>query len=132
LELGLADLGEYPVGISTTSANIPQLAQTIIRNLSSAGHALTLNLAAPLDITSWLAVEPRVGVLGFQSKQEVYAPQGTFSHDREGGGIDAGLALLLRPTRKLYVGAAVDCFDTGGSRCDVLLYSAEIEFHFGR
>jgi hypothetical protein len=131
LELGLADLGEYPVGISTTSTNIPQLAQTIVRNLSSAGRAVTLNLAAPLDITSWFAVEPRIGALGFQSKQEVYTPQGTFSHDREGGGIDAGLALLLRPTRKLYVGAAVDCFDTGGSRCDVLLYSAEIEYHFG-
>jgi hypothetical protein len=132
LELGLADLGEYPVGISTTSANIPQLAQTIIRNLSSAGRALTLNLAAPLNITSWFAVEPRIGALGFQSRQEVFTPQGTFSHDREGGGIDAGVALLLRPTRKLYVGAAVDCFDTGGSRCDVLLYSAEIEYHFGR
>jgi hypothetical protein len=132
LELGLADLGEYPVGISTTSTNIPQLAQTIIRNLSSAGRAVTLNLAAPLDITSWFAVEPRIGVLGFQSKQEVYTPQGSFSHDREGGGIDAGLALLLRPTRKFYIGAAVDCFDTGGSRCDVLLYSAEIEYHFGR
>jgi hypothetical protein len=132
LELGLADLGEYPVGISTTSTNIPQLAQTIIRNLSSAGRAVTLNLAAPLDISSWFAVEPRIGVLGFQSKQEVYTPQGAFSHDREGGGIDAGLALLLRPTRKVYVGAAVDCFDTGGSRCDVLLYSAEIEYHFGR
>jgi hypothetical protein len=132
VELGLADLGEYPVGISTTTTNIPQLAQTIIRNLSSAGRAVTLNLAAPLDITSWFAVEPRIGALGFQSKQEVYTPQGTFSHDREGGGIDAGLALLLRPTRKFYVGAAVDCFDTGGSRCDVLLYSAEIEYHFGR
>ncbi|HXP24366.1 MAG TPA: hypothetical protein VN891_01225, partial [Steroidobacteraceae bacterium] len=132
LELGLADLGEYPVGISTTSTNIPQLAQTIIRNLSSAGRAVTLNLAAPLNITSWFAIEPRIGALGFQSKQEVYTPQGTFSHDREGGGIDAGLALLLRPTRKLYVGAAVDCFDTGGSRCDVLMYSGEIEYHFGR
>ena len=132
LELGLADLGEYPVGISTTSTNIPQLAQTIIRNLSSAGRAVTLNLAAPLNITSWFAIEPRIGALGFQSKQEVYTPQGTFSHDREGGGIDAGLALLLRPTRKLYVGAAVDCFDTGGSRCDVVMYSGEIEYHFGR
>ena len=132
LELGLADLGEYPVGISTTSTNIPQLAQTIIRNLSSAGRAVTLNLAAPLDINSWFAVEPRIGVLGFQSKQEVYTPQGNFSHDREGGGVDAGIALLLRPTPKVYVGAAVDCFDTGGNRCDVLMYSAEIEYHFGR
>jgi hypothetical protein len=132
LELGFADLAEYPVGISTTSTNIPQLAQTIIRNLSSAGRAVTLNLAAPLDITSWFGVEPRFGFLAYQSKQEVFTPLGTFSHDREGGGIDAGLVLLLRPTSSIYFGAGIDCFDTGGSRCDVLLYSAEIEYHFGR
>jgi hypothetical protein len=132
LELGFADLAEYPVGISTTSTNIPQLAQTIVRNLSSAGRAVTLNLAAPLDITSWFAIEPRFGVLAYQSKQEVFTPFGTFSHDREGGGVDAGLALLLRPTSRIYVGAGVDCFDTGGNRCDVLLFSGEIEYHFGR
>jgi Beta-propeller repeat/OmpA-like transmembrane domain len=132
LELGFADLGEYRVGISTTSTNIPQLSQTIIRNLSSAGQAVTLNLAAPLDINSWFAIEPRIGLLGFRSKQEVFTPLGTFAHDREGGGIDAGLALLLRPTSRIYVGAGVDCFDTGGNRCDVLLYSAELEYHFGR
>jgi hypothetical protein len=132
LELGLADLGEYPVGIRTTSTNIPQLAQTIVPNLSSAGRGLTLNLAAPLDIAPWFAIEPRIGLLGYQSKQEVFTSVGTFSHDREGGGIDAGLALLLRPTSRIYVGAGVDCFDTGGSRCDVLLYSAEVEYHFGR
>jgi hypothetical protein len=131
LELGFADLGVYHVGISTTSSNIPQLAQTIVRNLSPAGRALTLNLAAPLDINSWFAVEPRIGVMGYQSKQEVYAPLGTFSHDREGGGIDAGFAVLLRPTRSLSIGAGVDCFDTD-SRCNVMLYSAEIEYHFGR
>jgi hypothetical protein len=132
LEFGLADLGEYPVGIRTTSTNIPQLAQTIVRNLSPAGRGLTLNLAAPLDIASWFAVEPRLGLLGYQSKQEVFTPMGTFSHDREGGGFDAGLALLLRPTSSIYIGAGVDCFETGGSRCDVLLYSAQIEYHFGR
>jgi len=131
LELGFADLGTYPVAISTTSSNIPQLAQTIVRNLSPAGRALTLNLAAPLDINPWFALEPRIGVFGYQSKQEVFTPIGTFSHDREGAGIDAGLALLLRPTRSTYIGAGLDCFDTGG-RCDVLLYSAEIEYHFGR
>jgi hypothetical protein len=132
LELGLVDLGEYPVGISTTSTNIPQLAQTIVRNLSSAGRGLTLNLAAPLDITPWFAIEPRFGVLAYQSKQEVYTPLGTFSHDREGGGIDAGLVLLFRPTSRVYFGGGVDCFDTGGNRCDVLLYSIEVEYHFGR
>jgi hypothetical protein len=132
LELGFVDLGEYPVGISTTSTNIPQLAQTIVRNLSSAGRGLTLNLAAPLDLTSWFAIEPRFGILAYQSKQEVYSPLGTFSHDREGGGIDAGIVLLFRPISHVYFGAGVDCFDTGGSRCDVLLYSAEIEYHFGR
>lgn len=132
LEFGLVDLGEYPVGIATTSTNIPQLSQTIIRNLSSAGRALTLNLAAPLDITRWFAIEPRFGILGYQSKQEVFTPLGTFSHDREGAGIDAGLALLLRPTSSVYIGASVDCFDTGGGRCDILLYTAALEYHFGR
>jgi hypothetical protein len=131
LELGVADLGMYPVGITTASTNIPQLAQTIVRNLSPAGRALTLNLAAPLDINGWLAFEPRAGVFGYQSTQEVYTPIGSFSHDREGGGFDAGIAVLLRPTRSLYIGAGLDCFDIDG-RCTVLLYSAEIEYHFGR
>lgn len=131
LELGVADLGMYPVGISTSSANIPQLAQTIVRNLSPAGRALTLNLTAPLDINTWLAFEPRAGIFGYQSTQEVYTPIGSFSHDREGAGIDAGFAVLLRPTRSLYIGAGLDCFDIDG-RCTVLLYSAEIEYHFGR
>jgi hypothetical protein len=131
LELGVADLGMYPVGISTTSANIAQLAQTVVRKLSPAGRALTLNLAAPLDINGWLAFEPRVGLMGYQSTQEVYTPVGTYSHDREGAGIDAGFAVLLRPTRSLYIGAGLDCFDIDG-RCTVLLYSAEIEYHFGR
>jgi hypothetical protein len=131
LELGFADLGVYHVGISTTSSNIPQLAQTVVRNLSPAGRALTLNLAAPLDIDPWFAVEPRVGVFGYQSKQEVYTPVGTFSQNRDGAGIDAGLALLLRPTPRIDAGVALDCFETFG-RCGVLLYSAEIEYHFGR
>jgi len=131
LELGVADLGMYPVGISTTSANIAQLAQTVVRKLSPAGRALTLNLAAPLDINGWLAFEPRVGLMGYQSTQEVYTPVGTYSHDREGAGIDAGFAVLLRPTRSMYIGAGLDCFDIDG-RCTVLLYSAEIEYHFGR
>jgi hypothetical protein len=131
LEFGFADLGTYPVGISTTSTNIPQLAQTIVRNLSPAGRALTLNLAAPLNVNPWFALEPRIGVFGYESKQEVFTPIGTFSHDRDGAGIDGGLALLLRPTRSIYVGAGIDCFETNG-RCNVLLYSAEVEYHFGR
>jgi len=69
--------------------------------------------------------------MGYQSTQEVYTPVGTYSHDREGAGIDAGFAVLLRPTRSLYIGAGLDCFDIDG-RCTVLLYSAEIEYHFGR
>jgi OmpA-like transmembrane domain len=131
LELGFADLGTYPVKISTTSTDIAQLAQTIARNLSPAGRAVTLNLAAPIDINPWFALDPRIGVFGYHSKQEVFTPIGTFSHDREGAGVDAGLALLLRPTRSAYIGAGIDCFDTAG-RCNVLLYSAQIEYHFGR
>lgn len=92
---------------------------------------MTLNLAAPLDINPWVALDPRIGLFGYHSKQELYTPIGTFSHDREGAGVDAGLALLLRPTRSAYIGAGIDCFDTGG-RCNVLLYSAQIEYHFGR
>ena len=90
-----------------------------------------MNLAAPLDINPWFALEPRIGVFGYRSKQEVFTPIGTFSHDREGAGIDGGLVLLLRPTRSIYIGAGIDCFETDG-RCNVLLYSAEIEYHFGR
>jgi Beta-propeller repeat len=131
LELGFADLGTYPVDISTTSANIPQLAQTLVRKLEPAGRGVTSNLAAPLDINSWLAIEPRFGLLVYQSKQEVSTTVGTFSHNRVGAGIDAGLALLLHPTQRIYIGAGVDCFDTDG-RCNVLLYSAEIEYHFGK
>jgi hypothetical protein len=131
VELGFADLGTYPVEISTTSTDIAQLSQTIVRNLSPAGRAVTLNLAAPLDINPWFALDPRIGVFGYHSKQEVFTPIGTFSHDREGAGVDAGLALLLRPTQSAYIGVGIDCFDTGG-RCNVLLYSAQIEYHFGR
>jgi hypothetical protein len=68
LELGFAALGVYPVRITTTSTNIPQLAQTIVRDLSPAGRALTLTLAASLDISSWFAVQPRLGGLAFQSR----------------------------------------------------------------
>ena len=131
LELGFADLGTYPVSISTTSSNIPQLAQTIVHSLPPAGRGLTLNLALPLNITRWLAIEPRFGLLAYQSKQEVFTPGATISDDRSGVGFDAGLALLIVPATHFSFGAGVDCFDAGG-RCNVLLYSAVIEYHFGR
>jgi PKD repeat protein len=130
LELGFADLGRYPVAISTPSSDIAPLSQTIARKLWPAGQALTLGLAAPLDIVSWFAVEPRLGVLAFRSKQEVFTPLGTFSDDRTGGGLDAGVSFLVHAARALYIGAGFDCFDLGG-HASVFLYSAEITYHFG-
>ena len=130
LELGFADLARYPVAISTSSSDIAALSQTIARKLWSAGQAVTLGLAAPLDVVSWFAIEPRLAVLAFRSKQEVFTPLGTFADDRTGGGADAGLSLLVHPMRSVYVGAGVDYFDLGGHG-SVLLYSAEIAYHFG-
>jgi len=130
LELGFADLARYPVAISTSSSDIAALSQTIARKLWSAGQAVTLGLAAPLDVVSWFAVEPRLELLAFRSKQEVFTPLGTFADDRTGGGADAGLSLLVHPMRSVYVGAGVDYFDLGGHG-SVLLYSAEITYHFG-
>ena len=129
-EIGFAQLGTYPVGISTQSTNIPPLAQTITHKLPPAGRGLTLDLAAPLNITSWLAVAPRLGLLAYQSKQEVFTPGGTVADDRKGAGLDAGLALLLFPHRHFSFGAGIDCFAASG-RCNVLLYSAVLEYHFG-
>jgi hypothetical protein len=130
VEIGFADLGTYPVGISTQTTNIPQLAGTITRKLPPAGRGLTLNLAAPLDVSSWLAFEPRLGLLAYQSKQEVFTPAGTVADDRKGAGLDAGLALMLFPHSRFSVGAGADCFAAGG-RCNVMLYSAVLEYHFG-
>jgi uncharacterized repeat protein (TIGR03803 family) len=130
LELGFADLARYPVAISTSSSDIAALSQTIARKLWSAGQAVTLGLAAPLDVVSWFAIEPRLAVLAFRSKQEVFTPLGTFTDDRTGGGADAGLSLLVHPMRSVYLGAGVDYFDLGGHG-SVLLYSAEITYHFG-
>jgi uncharacterized repeat protein (TIGR03803 family) len=130
LELGFADLGRYPVAISTSSSDIAPLSQTIARKLWPAGQAVTLGLAAPLDVASWFAIEPRLGLLAFRSKQEVFTPLGTFSDDRTGGGLDAGLSLLVHPARAVYIGVGFDCFDLGG-HASVFLYSAEITYHFG-
>src|ERR1700722_14074924 len=107
LELGFADLARYPVAIATSSSDIAALSQTIARKLWSAGQAVTLGLAAPLDVVSWFAVEPRLELLAFRSKQEVFTPLGTFTDDRTGGGADAGLSLLVHPMRSVYVGAGV-------------------------
>jgi uncharacterized repeat protein (TIGR03803 family) len=130
LELGFTDLARYPVAISTSSADIAALSQTVARKLWSAGQAVTLGLAAPLDVVSGFAIEPRLGLLAFRSKQEVFTPLGTFADDRTGGGADAGLSLLVHPMRSVYVGAGIDYFDLGGHG-SVLLYSAEITYHFG-
>jgi uncharacterized repeat protein (TIGR03803 family) len=130
LELGYADLGRYPVAISTSSSDIPALSQTIARKLWSAGQAVTFGLSAPLDISSWFAIEPRLGLLAFRSKQEVFTPTGTIGDDRTGGGADAGASFLVHTSRSVYFGAGFDYFDLGGHG-SVLMYSAEITYHFG-
>ena len=131
LEAGYVDMGRYPVGISATSANIASLSQTIARKLWSAGQGATLGLAAPLDFNSWFAIEPRLSLLVFRSKQEVFSPVGTFADDRTGAGFDGGVSLLFHPMGPVYLGAGVDCYDIDG-RCSVLLYSGEVSYRFGR
>jgi uncharacterized repeat protein (TIGR03803 family) len=131
LEAGYVDLGRYPLAISTSSADIPALAETIARKLWPAGQGGTLGLAAPIGVGPRFAIEPRLSLLVYRSKQEVFTPLGTFADDRTGAGLDGGLSLLVRPIPAMYVGAGVDCYLIDG-RCSVLMYSGEVSFHFGR
>jgi hypothetical protein len=131
LEIGWADLGEYPVTLTTADANVAGVAQTAVRKLYAAGRAVSVGFALPLDLGPWLSIEPRLAALGFESKQTVYTPQARYAQTREGAGLDAGLGLFVSPLPRVGVGAAVDCFDIGG-RCNVLLYSVAVEYRFGR
>jgi uncharacterized repeat protein (TIGR03803 family) len=129
VELSYVDLGRYPVAVSTTSSSIPALSQTIASKLWPAGQGGTVGLAAPLDLTPWIAIEPRLALLVYGSRQEVFTPLGTFADDRTGTGLDGGLSLLFHLTPRVYIGAGADCYDIGG-RCTVLLYSAEVRYRF--
>ena len=129
LELGVADLGTYPFSVTTT-ANVTALAETLDRHLPPAGWGLTLGLAAPMDLNHWFAIEPRLGLLGYASRQEVHTGTGTIALNRHGLGLDAGLSLLAHVSRHLVLGASVDCLDTHHD-CNVLLISGQIEYRFG-
>jgi uncharacterized repeat protein (TIGR03803 family) len=131
LEFGYADLGTYPVRITTAAANVTQVAESAVQRLAPAGRGLTLNLALPLNFNPWFAIEPRLGVLAYDSRQEVFTPVGRISQNRAGAGADGGLSLLVHANRQFDLGAGVDCFGTNHA-CNVLLLSADIEFHFGR
>lgn len=78
----------------------------------------------------WFALEPHLGRLILQSRQQVWTPVGELSDNRHEVGLAAGLGPLIRPTRHLYLGGSVDCWG-GGVHCDVLPYTAQIEYHFG-
>ncbi len=131
LELGYADLGIYHVSLSTSSANVAQVAADAVGQLKPAGRGITLGLGGPFDLGRWFAVEPHLGALIYQSKQEVFTPDGTYSKGDYGVGLDAGVALLVHPFRPVYAGAGFECFDTGGG-CNVRLASLQLEYHFGR
>jgi uncharacterized repeat protein (TIGR03803 family) len=130
LQLGYVNLGEYHVSVQTPSLQAQLAAQTTVATLRPAGQGATLQLAAPIDLSRWIAIEPRAGLVVLQSKQEIATPAGTVSDNRHDAGLAGGLALLIRPTRSLYIGGGVDYFATGSKR-DVLMYTGEIEFHFG-
>jgi len=131
LELGYADLGIYHVSLSTSSANVGQVATDTVGQLKPAGRGITLGLGGPYDLGRWFAVEPHLGALIYQSKQEVFTPGGTYSKGDYGVGLDAGVALLVHPFRPVYAGVGFECFDTGGG-CNVRLASLQLEYHFGR
>jgi hypothetical protein len=130
LELGYVDLGRYPVAITTRSTQYSGVAQTALDTMRPAGRGATLGFGATVDLGRWFAVNPHVALLMLQSKQDITTPAGTFSDNRHDAGVAAGLALLFRPTRHLYLGGGVDCWG-GGAHCDVLAYTADLEFHFG-
>ncbi len=130
LELGYVDLGEYQVNVHTPALDADLAAHTTTARLRPAGRGATLQFAAPINLSRWIAIEPRAGLLVSQSKQEISTPAGTVSDNRHDAGFASGVTLLIRPTRSLYIGSGVDCFGTG-SKCDVLMYTAEIQFHFG-
>ncbi|HTW75487.1 MAG TPA: hypothetical protein VMD56_11270, partial [Steroidobacteraceae bacterium] len=103
-------------------------AQDALGRLRPAGRGITLGLGGALDLNSWLALEPRLGMLGYQSRQEVFAPGASYARGNYGVGLDAGGSLLLHLLPRVYFGAGFECFDA----CNVRLISAELEFHPGR
>jgi len=128
LELGFAWMNEYHVRLLSNSADIAQVAADTLGRLDPAGRGITLGLGGPFDLNSWVAIEPHLGVIAYQSRQEVFAPGATYTRGDYGVGLDAGASLLFKLLPRLYVGAGFECLNT----CNVRLISAEVEFHPGR
>jgi hypothetical protein len=131
LEVGFVDLGSYDVHVTTNGSNLSQAAKAVIDNLQPAGRGGTLGVGAAVDLGQWFAIEPHAGLLVAKSRQEVWTTQENYTRDRTDAGVAAGVELLLRPTHSISVGGGVDCFGAG-VRCNVLVYSAQLEYHFGK
>ena len=131
LELSYAQLGQFPLAITAATADAQVLAQRILGQLAPAGHGVTAGLALPLQFGPVFGIEPRLSSLYYQSKQVVGIATGDYRKDLRGVGIDAGLSATFRIAAPLYVGVGTDCFHLTQA-CNVLLYSAQIEYRFGR
>lgn len=130
IEVGFVDLGRYPVAIQTQSNQVDAVISTALHALRPAGYGATAGLAANLELGRWFSIQPRVALLVSQSTQEINSPSGTVSDKRHDSGLAAGLSLLVRPTRSLSVGGAIDCYGAG-TRCDVRIYSVDVRYQFG-
>ncbi len=127
LELGFADLGIYHVGLSAPTADVAPVAAEVLDRLEPAGRGITLGLGGHFDLGSVLALEPHLGILGYQSRQEVLAPGARYTRGNYGVALDAGATLLFRLSHRFYLGPGYECLNG----CDVRLISAELEFRPG-
>jgi hypothetical protein len=131
LEIGYAQIGQFPLSMKASGAHLDALAQTLVNAAPAAGHGITLGLALPVDITSRLSVEPRFAALAYQSKQSITTSDATLRHDSTGLGFDAGVAFSLRVSGPIYLGFGIDCFHEDHD-CNALLVSGQLEYRFGR
>jgi hypothetical protein len=130
LELSYVQLGQFPLSVKTTSADVGGLAQRILGQLAPAGHGATAGFALPLQFGSLFGIEPRLSALYYQSKQVVEGGIADYRNDLRGVGLDAGLSTTFRVAAPLYVGVGADCLHMTQA-CNVLLYTAQIEYRFG-
>src|SRR3984885_12728647 len=130
LELSYVQLGQFPLSVKTTSADVGGLAQRILGQLAPAGHGATAGFALPLQFGSLFGIEHRLSALYYQSKQVVEGGIADYRNDLRGVGLDAGLSTTFRVAAPLYVGVGADCLHMTQA-CNVLLYTAQIEYRFG-
>jgi hypothetical protein len=131
LEVSYAQLGQFPLSIKTTSADVGALAQRILGQLAPAGHGVTAGFALPMQFGSMFGIEPRLSALYYQSKQVVAAATADYRNDLRGMGVDAGFSTTFRVAAPLYFGIGVDCFHMTQA-CNALIYSAQLEYRFGQ